>query len=439
MSNFPNGFRNGLSVRQIPLAVAPPNQVFWVSNFASTLLNTKGGSDNNAGTFNEPFATLQYAVSRCKAGAGDIIYIKAGHAETLTGASALAINVKGVDIRGLGNGLERPTFTLATTATTIALSANDVKLDNIVLVPGVDQVVSGLVITGSDATINIETQDGASNVEFVKAITASALAPRLDLRARHKGFVAGTHMTDYIRLVGVAGARIEVDFYGNASTAVVNFSTTLCSDVFVSGNIANGTTATSKDVVDTITGSLWEADLYDAIAGTKVIGGSGSALAQVASSAGSPVSLVSGIKVIPQTATTPGTTIFTVTGGPIRIDYLAAEVTTVIGSGALTAQYATVDTASSTTTTISGATGGSLAATAVGSVITLDPVALSTAPVVVVAGASLGNPAAGNASLGGIIVYPGTVSMITNGSNTGNIKHRLRYIPLAPTSSVAMA
>lgn len=145
------------------------------------------------------------------------------------------------------------------------------------------------------------------------------------------------------------------------------------------------------------------------------------------------------IKVIPQTVSSPGTTIFTVTGGPILIEYLSVEITTTIGATACTMQFATTDTVSSTTQVISAASADTQGKVA-GIIVALDPVALSTAPVISATGGSaLGNPAAGNAKLGGISMQPGTCGLITSGSPTGNIKYHLLYKQLSPHSTVTMS
>jgi hypothetical protein len=90
-----------------------------------------GGSDGNPGTFNAPFSTLEYAITSCTANRGDIIFIKPGHAETISSATALAFDVAGIAIVGLGAGTKRPTFTLGTAATTtIAVSADNVSISN---------------------------------------------------------------------------------------------------------------------------------------------------------------------------------------------------------------------------------------------------------------------------------------------------------------------
>ena len=129
-SNFPGGFNN-VTIRGVPITQSHPGQVYWVSNATPTLPGQVGGSDGNPGTFNAPFGTLEYAVSRCTANRGDIIFIKPGHAETISSATALSFDVAGVAIVGLGTGTKRPTFTFDTAATTtIAVAADNVSILN---------------------------------------------------------------------------------------------------------------------------------------------------------------------------------------------------------------------------------------------------------------------------------------------------------------------
>ena len=129
-SNYPGGFNN-VTIRNVPITQSHPGQVYWVSNTTTVLPGQVGGSDGNPGTFNAPFSTLEYAISRCTANRGDIIFIKPGHAETISTATALAFDIAGVAIVGLGAGTKRPTFTLDTAATTtIAVSADNVSISN---------------------------------------------------------------------------------------------------------------------------------------------------------------------------------------------------------------------------------------------------------------------------------------------------------------------
>lgn len=134
-SNFPNGFANGVFMRNMPMPQPESGKVFWVSNATTLQANQRGGSDGNKGTIDSPFGTLAGALAQCTAGRGDYIYIKPGHAETLTTATSLGLSVAGVTIIGLGTGSKRPTFTFTTANTaTIAVSADNITIRGILFV-----------------------------------------------------------------------------------------------------------------------------------------------------------------------------------------------------------------------------------------------------------------------------------------------------------------
>lgn len=148
ISNFPNGFAQGVSIRGVPLVQSHPGKVFWVSNASTVLQGQRGGSNGNNGTFDSPFSTVDYAIGQCTAGRGDIIFVKPGHAETLSSAGAIAADVAGVAIIGLGTGSLRPTFTLDTaTTTTISVSAANVTFKNLIFSANFADIVAPFTLT----------------------------------------------------------------------------------------------------------------------------------------------------------------------------------------------------------------------------------------------------------------------------------------------------
>ena len=95
INNFPGGFAAGITIRGMPLAVSHPGKVFWLSN-ATTLSDRQiSGSDGNQGTFDAPFSTLDGALAKCVANRGDIIMVKPGHAETVSAAAGIVIDIAG--------------------------------------------------------------------------------------------------------------------------------------------------------------------------------------------------------------------------------------------------------------------------------------------------------------------------------------------------------
>lgn len=230
------------------------------------------------------FSDMEQAINAVGANSrtnlGDTIYVSPGYVQTLSAASAIDQDTEGISIIGLGEGADRPTFTFSDVAATWTMAAANSSLKNVIVVPSVDSVVSPIVVSAADCTIDIESRDASATVEFVRAILTTADADNLNIKLKHQGFTGGNAGVNAIRLVGGSNTRIEIDYYGIASTAVVEFHTTAVIDCTVNGFMTNlGTSDFSKSVVDTATGSTWYAAFADGGASQYVSGGDQEALA----------------------------------------------------------------------------------------------------------------------------------------------------------------
>lgn len=440
LTNYPNGLTsmgvpvfgpggqnnayNGVPFGQqgVPLT----NGNYWFVDSAT-------GSDGFAGTANAPLATLSRALALSVANNGDVIVLCPQHAETISAAGGINVNVAGVSIVGLGNGRKRPVFTFATsTAATMTITAANVTLANIVGTTSIDQIVSPFVVSAADANLSIEWQDGANNLEALRAVLTTSAANRLRLNLLYNGFTNGTHCVNAVRLVGGTGAQVNVNYYGILTTAVVEFFTTAVVDAQVTGWFyVSGVTNFSKDVVDTITGSTWSVQGFDGAAGVYFSGSSGLAVASA-----SQASVVTQQETAVQTSAaiiSNGLTLFTIANGPVEIMELLSICQTANNATASTLQYSSSGTLGATTQTISGASAALTSATAGTSVI-LQGTALSTAPLV---SANAANIVAVN---GSIVVPAGSITAVVGvGSTTGTWKHFIRYKPLAPGATVTAA
>ena len=464
LSNFPNGVSSfGVPVMGGNSLPTSTGTYFFVSSTS--------GSNGNTGTdSSNPFSTIDYAIGRCTANKGDVIVVMPGHAETLTAAGSITCDVAGVSIIGLGDGADRPelTFGTATTASLLVTAAN-VSIENIVGITGIDALTNPFHIQAAGCTLSIEWQDPSSALQAVRAVLTTAAADNLRINLKVAGIISGgTAPVNAIRLVGVDGALITLDHYGRASTAVVEFLTTACTNVEVYGYMYNsGTTDFSKDVVDTATGSTWWASFYDGSAGASISGGSAAALAaddistvatavtvpSADSTANTYVRDVVGNKTdasvyVPGTTNslaayakgtanlqervalksaavmTNGLTLFTIAGGPIKIEALFSICVTNNDVTASTLQYNVTPTSGSAQT-ISAAS-ASLASATAGASVTLAGTALSTAALLNANGPNLiANP-------GTVMAPAGTITAVVGvGSTTGTWAHYLRYKPLA--------
>ena len=272
IANYPAGFNRGVAIRGVPVLNAYSKNVFWVDS---------AGSASGDGSFTRPYTTLDAAHN--KASANDHIFIKAGHAETLTTSNTVTQDTDGIAIVGFGNGSKRPTFTFTPSAVgdnSWAISAAGCSVENIIGIAGLDAITNPFNVSGASAYLDIEWQDASASIEAETVILTTTDANQITIKLTYRGFTAGNACVAPIKLVGATDARIEVDFYGLASTAVVNFITTLSTNVLITGYAFNSTDTTgAKLVVDTIGSSLWYADIYAGAAGQRFKGGSAAAIA----------------------------------------------------------------------------------------------------------------------------------------------------------------
>lgn len=229
ISNFPNGFADGVTIRGVPLLSAYPGKVFWVSSVA--------GSNGNAGTFDRPWATIDYAIGRCTANKGDIIVVLPGHTETISGAGSIACDVAGVAIMGLGAGSNRPTLNFTATGSTVTVTAANVTLRNLLLTGGIDAVVTMLAISGADCSLlDIETRDVTD--QMVSAITTATGAARLLIDGYiHRG-AAAAGGANAIELVGADDGITIKNFWidGNFSVAAIENVTGALTNLSIYGD-----------------------------------------------------------------------------------------------------------------------------------------------------------------------------------------------------------
>ena len=277
ITNFPQGFASGLNVRGMPLLQMQPGNVFWVNN--STVLNAgaAAGSDNNRGTYQRPFATLQYALDSCTAGRGDIIFVGAGHAETVANATGLLFNKAGVAIVGLGSGSTRPTFTFTAAAANIPITAANVSIQNCLFVANFADVASVFTATGTAtptdfSVASCEFRDTSSILNFLSVITGNATANSLNglsFAGNRISSLGTTAATTAIKILSTTDRVAITENYGNwavlnDTAAILAASTFAVTNFDFGGNVLNrpNTSSTGGSFVSG-SSTAWTGHCYD--------------------------------------------------------------------------------------------------------------------------------------------------------------------------------
>jgi len=97
---------------------------------------------------------LASAIDRCTSDQGDKIYVTPKYTETVTGAGGITCDVAGVEIIGLGNYTNVPTFLQDGASITCLITADDVALRNLAFNPGHADIANAFLITGEGCTID---------------------------------------------------------------------------------------------------------------------------------------------------------------------------------------------------------------------------------------------------------------------------------------------
>lgn len=247
-TNFPRGFPYGVNVRGVPLLSAYPGNVFWV--------DSNGGANIGKGTFDRPFATIDYAVGRCAAGNGDVIMVKAGHVETVTAAAGLALDVSSIALVGLGAGSHRPTvnFTTAVGAS-IAVTAANITITNFLFTGGIDALTGPLTIGAADcALLNCEFRDVTG--QATDAIVADATSHRLLVDGYFHNGAAAAGANSAIALTGMTNPVIRnFKIVGNFAVSAIDCRTTAVIDLEIYRGYIWTKNAADLCIKDTITAS----------------------------------------------------------------------------------------------------------------------------------------------------------------------------------------
>jgi hypothetical protein len=217
MSNFPNGFRNGIAIQGLPILNTYAGNIFWADSGA--------GSNGNPGSYVLPFGSIEYAKTKCTANNGDIIMAKPGHVETVTAAGGLDLDVAGITVVFLGNGSNQAyvNFTTAVTAD-MDIDADDITLINPRFVAGIDALTGPIDVNADNFTIVNGQYEDATDIDTTDCIVATSGAIGLAIKGWRyvPGNEGGTQKQSNIQLNGVDNAILEdIDIAGDFATGAI--------------------------------------------------------------------------------------------------------------------------------------------------------------------------------------------------------------------------
>jgi len=204
--------------------------VFFVDSGATNASDTT--DDVHGLSWEYPHAKIDYAVGRCTADNGDVIYVAPGHAETVDSAGDLSLDVAGITVIGLGRGDKRPAITIgkdSVAGADVNVDAAEITLKNMIFkISGVnvtamiDVNADGFTLEDCDIQMHVASYEAVTGVD-INGGSANA-ADRCTIR--NCTFVATTtDGTDRAIELGEVADRVVIEgcvFWGDYADACVH-------------------------------------------------------------------------------------------------------------------------------------------------------------------------------------------------------------------------
>ena len=228
VSNFPNGFNEGVLIRELMTYSIHPRKLLYVGNNSTLLPGEKGLSDSTGnGTFLRPFSTLDYAVGR--AAAGDVIVVRPGHTTTVIAAAGLDLDVAGITIIFLGNGTNRGTITFTTAVTAdMDVDAANITLINPRFVAGIDALTGPIDVNSANFRMFNATWEDGTTINTTDCVVADANADDMLIDGFKfiDGDAAGTQKQSFVQVAAATRPTLKnIVCTGDYGTGIIENGT----------------------------------------------------------------------------------------------------------------------------------------------------------------------------------------------------------------------
>jgi hypothetical protein len=189
--------------------------------------------------------TLDAAIALCGTNHDDLVLVAPGHAENLSGADGVDVDIAGVTIIGLGQGDNRPTFTYTNAAGEFVIGADNVVVKNLRFTASVTAITTAINVESGSTDYVIEDcffdVDIDGTDEFSDCITISTASCDGGI-IRNNFFDSGVKSNagpqSWINIVD--GNDIQIignTMYGDCASACIQTETTDAYNLTIKDNL----------------------------------------------------------------------------------------------------------------------------------------------------------------------------------------------------------
>jgi len=204
----------------------------------------------------KPVATIDYGIGLCTASKGDIVYVMPYHAENITTATAIACDVIGVSVIGLGEGNAIPKITATAAAGACTISVADVTLKNLRFIAGfatgVTQCIA-IAAGGDGATLDgVQIRDTLANTEYLSHVNVATTVTDLTIKNCDIVSLVGSLVSSVLFAGTTSDVIIEDNhFFVDSSDSVIDHSAGAAINITIRRNvIVNGDTGAAGYCVE---------------------------------------------------------------------------------------------------------------------------------------------------------------------------------------------
>lgn len=224
---FGGGMFPGLPYQDIGGGVVTPYGTLLpptTGQIAAFVRSTGVQSGDNQAIVQRMASTLSQALSYCRSGMGDVVYVLPGHSESVTDTTMLANLVDGVRVIGLGSVYEdsAPTFRWTATGAAWNITKKNIRFCNLRLrLEGANGITKAINVTGAGCSFignNIQVASGAT----AKAAIAIEIGSGATECAIVGNYVRGTETHNVTDLVKVVGATVPSDLVIAGNTVIAS-------------------------------------------------------------------------------------------------------------------------------------------------------------------------------------------------------------------------
>ena len=237
-----------------------PGGVFTIENMAEhpgDIFFVHSGTGTDGAGYGKnpdaPTATIDYAVGLCTASQGDVIYVMPGHAETVSAAGGLDLDVAGIRVIGLGSGGLQPTVTLGTAATAdVDIDAANITVENIHFAANFADIAAAIDVNADDFTLrNCRFTEGTDlNFKICVQDAAATGSDRITIEGCH-AICTDAANTHFVNFAGTGDGHIVRNnrLIGDWGTMAIGGAGVI-TNCLIEGNLVSNAASTSDAIVN---------------------------------------------------------------------------------------------------------------------------------------------------------------------------------------------